>query len=142
MKYHIKKFKLKSRRSPLYFWVYIYDSVDKLRSDAKSFRHDADDFGGCLGVCQPFERLIIGKDGQEKRDEEIGVVRILNTAGSEITSHEVLHAAFWNFRLEHNDEANFGTDCSEHEEDFVHLFSELYRDFISKMYKFKIWKEK
>lgn len=64
---------------------------------------------------------------------------MLNTAGSEISSHEVLHSALHNYRLEHK-KANFGDQCSDKEEKLCYMFGELYKQLVIKMYKYKLWK--
>lgn len=138
-------FRIRARKSKDYFQVMVYDTPKALQK--AGLRHDLkmgkiDDFGhrGVLGLVHPFERLYFeGK--KEIRHPNIGIIRITKDAGSEIASHEVVHAAMWQYRLQNNDTANFGKQNGIREENFAHLYGQLFRSLVTKMYKKGVWQE-
>lgn len=136
---HIKKFKIFSDKTPqVYFWVYVYENLDQLRDQASRFNPN-ENYDDCYGVCQPFKREIVKETGEIIRHPNIGVIRILDKAGAEVSLHEIIHASLWNYRVCFGD-ANFGEECSIDEENFAYICGQLYRSLVSKMYKFGIWK--
>lgn len=135
----VAKFKIRRKKDKRYFDVIVYDDRKQLKKEASRFERGEDkDHTGILGVCQPFERIKI--DGKKETTmPQVGIIRLYNDIGIGVASHEVLHAAFWLYRLD-NKRANFGEHCSNKEEILGHTFSELVMDLTKKMYKKGLWK--
>lgn len=138
-----KKFIIKSRDSKYWFWVFVYDQLKVMRKDV--VEHDektgqlTDDSYKVLGVCEPYERLSIEADGSETRYGNIGIIRLSKKyLSTEIVTHEVLHAAIWNYRIEHK-VANFGKENSDKEEELVHLFGQLFASMNRKLHDKEFW---
>jgi len=133
----IQKFKIKATEYPLWYWVYVYDDRKKLVEDANNYKI-YDNVEDCLAVCQPVRRIVIHKDGTEERYNNLGIIRILADAGSEITSHELLHASLDLYR-EAVGMADFGESCSEDEETLCYIHGQMFSMLVSKMYKYGVW---
>ena len=145
---------IKSRETDFYFWVLLYENIQDLRKDVDNYnlevRGNVDPTDKkTLGICHPFTRVKIGNDGKEQLVKNIGIIRLCTQyCGTEITSHEVVHAALWQYRLEYGTEridgsvenADFGRSCSEKEEEFAHLYGQLYSNFVKRMYQLGEWK--
>lgn len=140
MKNYIKRFKIKSNECNLWYWVFVYDTVEKLRLDAKRYKQ-TDDFDDCLAVCQPTRRIEIRPNGEEIEYSNLGAIRILTTAGSEVTAHELLHASLDIYREKNKRKADFGEHCNDAEEELCYIHGQLFSMLVSKMYKYGIWGE-
>lgn len=134
------RFKIKPVDCNLWYWVYVYDDKNKLRAAAREYKQE-DDFDNCLAVCQPQRRIVISPTGEVKEYDNLGVVRILNTAGSEIAAHELLHASLNLYREKHRKNADFGEQCNDEEEELCYIFGQMFSMLVSKMYKNGYWKE-
>lgn len=136
---YIKRFKIKTLESRFWFWVLIYEDIEKLREDAKK-AYDKLDFKDTLGVSQPYERVILEEGKEEQILDNVGIIRLhLDYLGATVVSHEVLHSALWIFRLENNGNANFGKQCSKKEESLCHIYGQLYAHFLKRMYDLKFY---
>lgn len=139
-----KEFKLRARGEKKYFKVIVYDRLAELRIDANDFdrrRGQEPINDDALGCHQPYEKKKIFEDGTEKVMDDIGIIRLFTKRmGGSIVAHEVLHAAFWQYRLSASRElANFGKQCGPLEENLCHLFDRLLLDMHQKLYKHKLW---
>ncbi len=109
------KFKIKTRKDKRYFNVYVYDDRKLMEKEADTYNQEDGKNKGILGVCHPFERFKIqGK--KEVKYPQIGIIRLYRDIGNGVASHEVLHAAFWMYRLQYK-VANFETGCSKKEKE-------------------------
>jgi hypothetical protein len=139
----LKRFLIKTSESRFKFWVYIYKDLKSMQVEANNFlelRGQAVKSGNLLGICNPFSREVYDEKGKFVRIHEIcGIIRLsIEALSTEIVSHEVTHAAFWNYRMEHTN-ANFGKQCNEKEEDFAYIYGKLFRDITVKLYKHGFW---
>lgn len=140
--------------SDFYFWVYVYPTVTQMRKDIK--KYDAKcgakqpDSSDALGVVNSYVRELVSSKGKvSKRKKDIGIIRLAKRyVSTVVVSHEVVHAAMWNFRIafgiEHEwegsvENACFGNNCSPTEEDFAYLYCQLFSDMTRKLYDNKIW---
>lgn len=143
----LKKFKLRARKEKQFFIVIVYNNLRELRNAADAFdlrigkKVGDEDNSDIMGCMQPFEKTKIYPDGKREKQPHIGYIRLYSKCmGGSVAAHEVLHAAFWQYRLSQPKElANFGKQVTEKEEDFCHLFDRLIHDFNNKMYKHKLW---
>lgn len=72
--------------------VWIYDTVEELRESGNRFSPDTD-FEDTVGLCQTYERIRL-VDGEWETIRHPLVVRFIrDRLGSEITTHEMNHAA-------------------------------------------------
>lgn len=139
MKGDLLRFRIKDQKSGLWFWVYIYEDLDRLHLDAMKYSGE-NDLEDAQAVCQPSERILVSPAGEERRHNNVGVIRLMKDVGGMITVHECLHAAMWIYRLTSGGRATFGSECSDREEKLAYILDDLYGDLISKMYKFEVWK--
>ena len=140
----MKRFKLRAWGYKKFFWVVIYDSIKQLRTEASEYDKKTgyiSDHNDVLGECVPYERKVITAKGKVTYRDNIGIIRLAKThTFSHIVVHEVLHAAFWQYRLSlKSEKANFGKSCGPKEEKFNHIFTNLYIKMIRQMYKHKYW---
>lgn len=141
----MKTFRLRGYKYKKYFTVIIHDTVKQMREEADRYEKKPGNNKDILGCCHPFERKRISKAGRViKIHPHIGIIRLAKPKlHTHIVVHEVVHAAFWQYRLslpsKYEEKADFGNACSKYEEKFAHLFSRLYLDMIRKMYKHKLW---
>lgn len=147
------QFRIKAREFKPYFKVIVYDNLKEMRKAADKFCKktgaEHEDNSKILGVCHCFIRVAIGSDGSEKTNNFAGIIRLTkNYLGTEIVSHELIHAGLWIYRLELGTEdpndgsisnANFKDGCNEQEEDFAHIYGRLFGNFVSKMYKYNLY---
>jgi hypothetical protein len=147
------KFKIKSQATDFFFYVVIYDDIDSMRKDIVWFdrltgKKEPDPEKDVLGVCQPFIKIRVLANGEEANLKNIGIIRLCKDfIGTEIISHEILHAAIWQYRIEYGTErpdgsienADFGNNCSQDEENFCHLYGQLFSNFVKKMYRLEIY---
>lgn len=142
-----KQFKLRAFDSKKYFMVVVYDKLEDLRREANEYNGragKAQDNDDILGVCHPFEKILIDKKGKETKSDQIGIIRFSKKhLRTHVVFHETMHAAFWQYRLslpkKDKKKADFGAMCGPKEEAFIHLAGKLYIDMIRKMYKHKYW---
>lgn len=147
MKRPYQRFIIRSQGSRFWFWVFVYEELKDLRVDANTFGYAKnEEYSDCVGICQPYTRQVIGKNGEGDRlHANIGIIRLCREYSSTFTvSHEVMHAAFWLYRLEIAKKktpgnANFGNEVSPREEAFAYLYGHLFRDMTRQMYKYKHW---
>ncbi len=155
MKKILKKFRVKSRKSDLYFNVIVYKQVNHLRIDADKYCKraglDADNEKvGAAGIVHPYVRERVSADGHSERRKDIGIVRLsLDWLTTEIVAHELIHAAMWLYRLEDGTEdiyegsvenADFGNSNSEDEETFAYIYGQMFRNINKKLYQYGLWK--
>jgi len=151
-----KKFKIKGLGTDLYFWVYVYDNIKDLRKDA--VKHGGEEVaedtegGKLMGIVHPYEKFYIDPEGKEpdERDNNIGIIRLSKKHLSTLlVSHEVIHAAMWYYRLylgtdrmdgSSTNNADFGPQNSINEENFAHIYGQLFRSMTRKLYKHGYWK--
>lgn len=148
----LKKFKIKSPQSDLWFWVIIYHTKKEMRKAAGDHTEDTGervDFIRASGVCHTYERVRIAPDGTEKILKEIGTIRLIKTElHTEVIAHEIVHAAMHLYRLlygveneldgsSHN--ASFGNGCNEDEENLAYLYGELFHCMNLKLHDHKLW---
>lgn len=149
-KSYLKKFKIRSDQSRLYFWVYIYSNVEELRKagnqHSKLIGSD-DNFDECHGLCHTYDRFKIKEDGSEELVEDIGTIRLAIThLGTIYVSHELVHAALHLYRraasmiVNRKIDANFGSGCGSREETFAYMYGELFADMNHKLHDHKFWK--
>ena len=137
-------FKIKPRNSELYFNVYVHEDLKTLRREANKFDEEngqPPENDDIYGVCHPYERIKI-VDDEEVRLNNVGILRFSREhLSSEIVAHETLHAAFWIYRLEYatDHNANFKDTCNQDEENFVHLYGQLFRSINGKLHKHGFW---
>lgn len=136
----MKRFKLQGYNEDEYFWVYVYDSLKKMRTAAEKFKDEKVE--DALAIVQPYTRFRINEDGSEADTHNIGIIRLVkNKLYTHIVAHELIHAAMWHYRLTQSDEnANFGKDNSEAEEDFGHIYAKYFSKMSKQLYKHKLWK--
>jgi hypothetical protein len=145
----IMKFKLKIERTDYWFWVLVYSDLESLRADAN--KHDqawgviqqqkgggegAGFYNQTLGITHRFERI---KDGQLYPN--IGIIRLAKPhIGTEIISHELLHAVAWAYRLKFN-HGNLGRKYGSlwREEFFCYMYGGTFRKLNLLLYKKGIW---
>lgn len=142
----MEKFKLRARKQKKYFQVLIYDKLKRLRSDTDKLdarKGESSDNSEIVGVVQPFEKIKVYPDGREEKSDLIGFIRLhKKNLGGSIVAHELVHAAFWQYRLTQQDgNANFGDGFLDmkNEEDFAHIYDNLAHDMFLKLYKHKLW---
>lgn len=139
------RFKINTESEGFYFFVYVYDNLSDMREaitkfDKKRDYVDPDNNDDVLGVCQCYERFKVKKGKPDIRMPNIGSIRLsVDHCSSTIISHEVFHAAMQQYRVVYG-KANFGTQCSEKEEDIAHIYGELFASMTRKLYKYNIWK--
>jgi hypothetical protein len=137
---------LDKKLSTLWFWVFVYENVEDLREAATNYekgRGTNKVYEDCLGICHPYERVIIEKGKSEVRHDNAGIIRLSRGyLSTEIVSHEALHAAFWIYRLDfgNKENANFGKNCSQKEENLCHIYGQLFTNMTGKLYKHGFWK--
>ena len=136
----IKKFKLKGYNEDEWFWVYVYDSLKKMREDASKFSDE--NIEDALGVVQPYRRIKINADKTEKLLDNIGIIRLVaDRLQTHIIAHELIHAAIHHYRLtQNNGEANFGDSNSDKEEDFGMIYAKYFSKMTRQLYRFGLWK--
>lgn len=141
-----KKFILRARGQKKYFFVHVYDNIGDLRKDADEF-----DFKGSgkvngsndkyYGICNTFKRYKVLPTGKWQINDNIGIIRLAKGYLSvEITSHEVAHAAFWQYRINHKRHASFEDKENKNEEEFASIYGKLFHDITNKLYKHGFWK--
>mgnify|MGYP001607690556 CR=1 FL=1 len=144
-----KQFRLRAFDSKKYFMVMVYDKVKDLRLEATKYDGRADikeaSNDNVLGLCHPFEKFKVLANGETIKSNQIGILRFSKKhLRTHIVFHEIMHAAFWQYRLslpkKAEEKADFGAMCSPKEEAFIHLAGKVYTDMIRKMYKHKYWK--
>lgn len=149
----MKRFKIKSVDSNLWYWVIVYPDLKELIKAAN--KHDkkcgtSPDNEGVAGLCHSFTRESFDDKGAfVKRHENIGIIRLAkDRLTTEIVSHEVIHAAFWTYRLEFGTErewegsienADFGNGCGESEERLAYLYGQYFTVMTRKLYKYGFW---
>lgn len=140
----MKKFKLRENRSKKYFEVVVHDSLQEMRKAASKYDIDAGKDGDhteTYGVFHPFEKFYVDSTGKEIYHNQIGIVRFSKKhLSSEIVSHEIGHAAMWQYRLEHDKQAIFGEQIDDREENLIHIYGRLFRKITNQLYKHNLWK--
>ena len=143
----MKKFKIKSSESKLWFWVYVHDTKKEMNQAAFDFDQTVDKGGGqltspeedTLGWCHPYERIdsVTGK----REIMNIGIIRLnKQNIWNEVVSHECIHAAIWIYRLEaQSRKFSLGKQVSWREEKFCRIYSQLFVEMTKKLYKYNIW---
>ena len=139
------RFKLRRPHAQKFFWVYIYDSVKDLRADATSRakklgrkeRHH-----NTLGVVHPYvSKTYNPKTKKWKKHDDIGIIRLAKKhIGGSVIVHETGHAAFWEYRLKRRGElADFGKECSQKEEELLHMHDQYFRRISILLYRYGFW---
>lgn len=140
----MKRFKLKSSQSKFWFWVYIYKTQKELQEAANQFSRQGgqeEEPQAMLGIVHNYKRYWIEEGKPDTLHENIGIIRLTEEdMATEVVAHEIIHAAFGNYRAEHKTKANFGTETSDKEEDFAYLYGKLFRAMTRKLYKHKYWR--
>lgn len=146
------KFKVKSRDASLYTWVYIYPTLAKMRKAAneyyKEVGHSPVGNYDALGLSHHFVKEKV--DGNKTLIRpNVGIIRLAkNRLSTEIIAHELVHASMWHYRLLHGTEnmvdgtsenADFGTGCGPREEDYAHIYGQMFRDITKKLYSKGLW---
>lgn len=139
-KENYQKIMIRSKDVNFYFWALIYDDLELLRSQALHFEKErGNDLSPYVdGLYSVFHT-------QSDQEENIGIIRFHKKyLTSEITSHEILHAALYQYRRERSGvfgigSANFGRGGGKQEERLCTLFGELYESFVEPV--LKIFKE-
>ena len=135
----MKRFKIKPDSGPHFFWVQVFNNSDEMNNWYAEYcikcgkDYDGVRFGGML---MPYEIVRVLPDGTEERKAEIGTVLLSKTQlGMQTVCHELMHCAFWNDRLNGNDNACYGPSIGEDEERVLYALSELVRQCVSKLQK-------
>ncbi len=154
MKKKYIEFKIYNRINDSITRVLVYDDIKELRKAADRYdkKHGGDKPNkDILGVSHHFcsETFEEGTDKLVGRKRVIGIIRLSKKhCTTEIVSHELLHTALWNFRLNNGithesdgsiENACFGSTCGDDEETLCHLYGQLFRDITRKLYKHGIW---
>jgi len=142
----MKIFKIKSRISDKFYWVYIYSTLKEMRNDAteydkKSTLKQSSNYNS-LAVTHCYVRERIYSNGKRKKKKDIGIIRFVDKRLiTEIVAHEIVHASMWNYRVEFTKDeiANFKDGCNPDEEKYAYLYGQLFRDITIKLYKYKYW---
>lgn len=148
----LKKFKIKSDESDLWFWVIVYPNSKQMREAASNHTAETGErvsFDGAAGVCHTYERIRIDPDGKEEVLKQIGTIRLVkDKLHTEVISHEVVHAAMHLYRLLHGVEnpldgsshnADFGNGCNQDEENFAYIYGSLFHSMNMKLHDNKFW---
>lgn len=139
----ITKFRIKSYKSKKYFWVLIHPTLEDFRLSAKEYYKK---MGGRYiyqseyGLFHPYEKWVI-KDKKSRKTNNIGIIRLIkNKLYPRCVYHEVLHAAMWQYRLNHRKKGDFGEYIDKKEEELAHSYDQLLSNAVSQLYKLKLWK--
>ena len=140
----MKKFKIHSYKSKLYFWVIIHDTIDELYKEGLKYKRNSGASGwvkGADGLFHSYEKFIVdNKSKKSKKSNDIGIIRLHGKSPYPRTVyHEVLHAALWQYRLKHRKKADFGSMIDDKEEELAAIYHDLLSRTVFNLYKFKLW---
>lgn len=110
----------------------LYSTVSRMRGEATRWaRHIGEKtgfFDNAVGVCHGFNRIRVAKDGTEKQDPLVAIIR-LNIAylTPTVLSHELAHAAQHMYGLDLlGDDHEAANHFHSGNEDFAYLYGELF----------------
>jgi hypothetical protein len=133
--YVSRLFFISTTTRPRRWWqVRIHDTADELRAAAERYnpKRHGDTWDDVYGVHQPFGTYINRETGARRYPSNgfAGVIRFVEgRVTSEIVAHELVHAALWCYRMNHQRNVRLGVDCGPREEDLAYIYGELYASF-------------
>lgn len=141
----IIKFKIKSKQTAYWFWVYIYGTESQMHHAAQLHAKETGETidyakAEASGICHTYQILKVSPDGKDQLLKEIGTIRLSReNLSSRVVSHEVLHAALHNYRIHYKRNADFGDMVNQAEEDLAYIFADLFKDMNIKLHDHKLW---
>lgn len=128
-------FYIRTATPPRRWWqVRIHDSIEDLHAAAQRYnpKPASETWDGVYGVHQPFGTWVNRETGERRYPSNgfAGIIRLdAGHATAETIAHELLHAALWCYRMNHQRDVRLGTDCGPREEDLAYIYGELYASF-------------
>lgn len=137
----VKQITISTRQSPRrWFWVVIHPDITSLQDAAHRYRphHGRGWWDGCAGCCHPVPDRYDTKTETYRYPTNgfAGVLRFAAThLTSEITAHELIHAACAVYRMNTARYIQLGDECGHREETLAYLYGELYASLTQQLPK-------
>ena len=117
-----------------YIRVYVYDTTPELQRAAAGYRNEYDGFSAAGGCFHPAE---------VKDDEDphwAGVLRLSREyIGTEVVSHECIHAAAAIYRMDVQGYIVLGYGCGHREETLAHIAGDLIASVGNALHESGVW---
>lgn len=139
------KFKIRSKQSNLWLWVYVHPTLKKFiqaykKYEKREFGQDNPTIEDVKGCCHCYRRIRINEDKTEEASNEVGIIRLAFTNCTPLViAHELVHGAMQIYREEFQHSATFGSNCGPKEENLAYIYGELFRDINIKLHRYNIW---
>lgn len=111
--------------------LHVYEGIGDLRRAASRFSRvvgeEPGSFNDALGVCHGFHRLYVHANGGETESPLVAKIRLWQgNLTPLVVAHEIAHAAQHIYGIDYNDDQPIAEHMHSGNEDFAHLYGELF----------------